>query len=281
MQEMIFLWVMALIWIIFAVVQDLRTKEIANWLNFSLIIFSLGFRFFYSLFSGSGFSFFYNGLIGLVIFFVLGNLFYYGRMFAGGDAKLLVSLGAVLPFYPDFLSNMQSFFVFFLIFLSVGSFYTLVTSTFFCLKKFDSFKKAFASEFKEKKKIIFLNMILGLIFMALGFINFVFIWLGVLIFMMSYLYLYANAVDKGCMIKKTNTKKLTEGDWLYSDLNIGRRIIKAKWEGLSKRNIKDIEKKYKTVRIRQGIAFSPVFLISFVIFAVITFLGIELWNAFW
>ena len=31
---------------IFAVVQDLKKREIANWVNFSLIIFALGFRFF-------------------------------------------------------------------------------------------------------------------------------------------------------------------------------------------------------------------------------------------
>ena len=43
------------------------------------------------------FNFFYQGLIGLGIFFVLGNAFYYGRFFAGGDAKLMISLGAILP----------------------------------------------------------------------------------------------------------------------------------------------------------------------------------------
>jgi len=50
------------------------------------------------LFSEAGFGFFYQGLIGLGIFFVLGNALYYGRMFAGGDAKLMIALGAVLPF---------------------------------------------------------------------------------------------------------------------------------------------------------------------------------------
>ena len=86
MIEMIFLICLAFVWIVFASVQDLKSREVANWLNFSLIIFALGFRFFYSLFNNN-FNFLYQGLIGLGIFFVLGNLFYYGRMFAGGDAK--------------------------------------------------------------------------------------------------------------------------------------------------------------------------------------------------
>jgi Flp pilus assembly protein protease CpaA len=61
MYEVIFLWILALVYIVFAVVQDAKTKEIANWITFSLIIFALGFRFFYSLFQGDGFVFFYNG----------------------------------------------------------------------------------------------------------------------------------------------------------------------------------------------------------------------------
>jgi Flp pilus assembly protein protease CpaA len=40
----------AFIWIFFAMMQDLRYREVADWLNFSLVLFALGFRFFYSLF---------------------------------------------------------------------------------------------------------------------------------------------------------------------------------------------------------------------------------------
>ena len=71
MFETIFLMILGAIWILFSVVEDLRKREVANWLNFSLIVFALGFRFFYSLFSDVGFNFFYQGLIGLGIFFVL------------------------------------------------------------------------------------------------------------------------------------------------------------------------------------------------------------------
>ena len=37
----IFLIILALIWLIFAVISDLKTREVPNWLNFSLIIFAL------------------------------------------------------------------------------------------------------------------------------------------------------------------------------------------------------------------------------------------------
>ena len=109
MFEVIFLFVLALIWIMFATVQDIRKREVANWVSFSLIIFALGFRFFYSLFSDMGFDFFYQGLIGFGIFLILGNLLYYGKMFAGGDAKLMIALGAVLPFSVIFKDNPVSY----------------------------------------------------------------------------------------------------------------------------------------------------------------------------
>ena len=70
MIEVYVLFGLGLIWILFAVVQDIRTREIANWLNFSLIIFALGFRFFYSLFEMNDFGFFYQGLIGFGMAFI-------------------------------------------------------------------------------------------------------------------------------------------------------------------------------------------------------------------
>ena len=140
MYEIIFLAVLGIIWIFFAVVQDLKTREIANWLNFSLIIFALGFRFFYSLFIGE-FGFFYQGIYGLGIFFIIGNLFYYGRIFAGGDAKLMIALGAVLPFKESFYENLNFFLIFLAVFLFVGAIYSLITSLWFSFRNFKSFKK--------------------------------------------------------------------------------------------------------------------------------------------
>lgn len=281
MYEVIFLWTLALIYIIFAVTQDIKTKEIANWITFSLIIFALGFRFFYSLFQGDGFVFFYNGLIGLGIFFMMGNLLYYGKVFAGGDAKLMISLGTILPYSPNIFSNLQGFFNFILVFLFAGFFYIFISSTFFCVKNFKSFKKEFLKQLKKNKKLIFIALSISILLLLFGFVERLSFILGILIFFTSYLYIYSKAIDESCMVKKIKTKNLREGDWLYSDLKIGKKIINAKWEGISKKDIREIAKKYKEVKIRQGIAFSPVFLISFVIFIVLVFFNMNLWNPFW
>lgn len=282
MIEIIFLIVLAFMWIIFATIQDLKKREIANWLNFSLIIFGLGFRFFYSLFSTTayGFSFFYQGLIGLGIFFVLGNLLYYGRMFAGGDAKLMISLGVILPFSQSFLVNIRIFVLFFLLFLFVGAIYGFGASLYIGLRNFKNFKKQFIKYFHKSKKKFYLIMVLALVLMVLGIKQSLLFAIGVFIFIFPYLFISAKAIDESCMIKEIKTNELREGDWLYKDIKIGKKMIKANWEGLNEKDIKILKKRYKKILIRQGIAFSPVFLVSFLIIVYIYLKMPELLSLF-
>jgi Flp pilus assembly protein protease CpaA len=266
MFEMLFLMVLALVWIVFASIQDLREREVANWLNFSLIIFALGFRFFYSLFEAGNFAFFYQGLIGLGIFLVVGNALYYGRMFAGGDAKLMIALGAVIGFSPSFSQNIKDYSFFLVLFLVSGALYGLVWSFVLILRNPFDFKKEFANQLRKNKKFIYPVMVLGLLFMSLGFVDLLIFYLGILIFLMPYLFFSAKAIEEVCMVKKIKVSKLTEGDWLYEDVKIGKKNIKAHWEGLNKEQIKEIQKKYKEVKVKQGIPFVPVFLISYLIY---------------
>ena len=96
MYESLFLIILAFIWLIVASVLDFKTREIPNWLNFSLITFALAFRALFSIVESEPLFFVY-GVLGFAMFFILANIFYYARIIAGGDAKLLMGLGAVLP----------------------------------------------------------------------------------------------------------------------------------------------------------------------------------------
>jgi len=212
-------------------------------------------------------------------FFVIGNLFYYGRIFAGGDAKLMMALGAVLPFKNNFYENMNFFLIFLMIFLFVGAIYTLITSFWFSFSNFKSFRKEFRKQLAKFKKHYLSGLLIAIILALLGFVNEIFLSLGMLIFVFLNLYIYAKAVDESSMIRKVKTGKLTEGDWLYKDTRVGRKTIKASWEGLNKQEIGLLKKKYKEIKIRFGIPFSPVFLISFLI--LIWFWKSGLRNPFW
>ncbi len=283
MFQVIFLVALALVWMAFAVIQDLKKREIANWVNFSLIIFALGFRFFYSLFNGTedgaGFNFFFQGLIGLGIFFILGNLLYYCRMFAGGDAKLLFALGAILPFSNSFSVNLKIFILFLILFLFAGAVYGLFVSITLIFSHFKKFKKEFAKQFKQNKTLFILSLFLALFFIILGFSDSFMVYFGILIFIIPYFYFSAKSLDEVCMIKKISPKNLTEGDWLYNDIRIGNKTIKKSWNGLTKDEINLLKKK-RYVLVRQGIPFSPAFLISFLILIYFWFFRSGIWLSF-
>ena len=150
MIEVIFLLALAFIWILFAAISDVRTTEIPNWLNLSLIIFALGFRFFYSLFAEQSFNFFYQGLISTGIFFILGIGLYYSRAFAGGDAKLMIALGPVLALTTNFYTNLEIAVSFLFLFLISGAAYGILATIFFAFKNHKNFKKEFKIAYKIK-----------------------------------------------------------------------------------------------------------------------------------
>lgn len=270
MIEAIFLIVLALIWLVFASVHDVRTTEVPDWLNFSLIAFALGFRFFYSLFALVNFSFFFQGLIGLGIFFVLGNLFYHGKMFAGGDAKLMIALGTILPFSFSLVENLKLFVAFLLVFFLTASIFGISTSIYFAIKNKNNFKKEFIKTYQKNKKISLVVQALALIVMMLGLINQQgLFYLGIFVFLSPLLFNFAKSVDEACMVKLVDSNKLMEGDWLYKPILVGNKKILAKWDGLSKQEIKLIQKHKKFVWIKKGVPFVPVFLISFIILCVL------------
>ena len=282
MIEVIFLLALAFIWVLFAAIYDLKTTEIPNWLNFSLIIFALGFRFFYSLFSSNNFTFFYQGIIGLGIFIILGNLLYYGRIFAGADAKLMIALGAILPLSYNLISNLQIFISFLLLFLLCGSVYGIVASIYLMTTNFKDFKKEFVIRYKKFFTINIIFSLLGISMMILGLLStLLLLYLGIFVFVLPLLYVYMKSVDESCMIKEVNPKSLMEGDWLYKDIKIGNRVLKANWDGLEKEDISLLVKRGKPVVIRRGIAFGPVFLISFLTLLYFYFINTGLWNSLW
>lgn len=257
----------ALLWIAAACITDIKKREVANWLSFSLIAIALAIRAFAAILIQKP-SFFLYGLAGLAVFFALGNVLYHTRIFAGGDAKLLIALGAVFATTPSFVNltsmRMPFLLLFFLNILLFGSAYGIFYSIFLAIKN----KKSFITEVKklnvETKKLrffflAFVSLLLVMLLMTKLY-NILFLLAIVLIF--PYLYIFVKAVENSCMIKLVSPKQLTEGDWLAKPVKIGKRTIKPKTEGLTVQDIAIIKKARKKVLVKQGMPFVPVFLIA-------------------
>ena len=264
--ENYFLIILAFVWIFIAVMQDFRKREVANWLNFSLIAIALAYRAFVSVFFLNYFYFVY-GLIGFGIFFLLANLFYYGRVFAGGDAKLLMALGSVLPFSLSFFENIEIFIYFLILLLFCGSVYGLIFSLVLSYKNRQAFVKEFSKQFSKNKKIFYVFVIFSiLVFIFVMFVKvYLFLWFSLILLIFPFLYVYAKAIEEACMIKSVKAKNLTIGDWLYEKVKVGRKTIKPNWEGLNEEELAILKKTKKKILIKQGIPFTPSFLIAFLV----------------
>ena len=262
MQEYYLLFGLGAIWTIFAVVQDLKKREVANWLNFSLIAFALAYRAFYAAFFEE-IRFFVFGLIGFVLFFVLAHLFYYARIFAGGDAKLLMGFGVILP-YSTFEELGYGSILFILALFFFGAIYGLIYSIFIAIKNKTKFSREFIKNLFKNRLFLIIILILSIVFIFIN-INQGIIFVFASIVLLS-LYIYALSLEK-CMIKLVNAKELQEGDWLEKNVRIGRRIIKKSVHGLSLEEIKSLKKNGKKVLIKEGIPFTPAFLFALVAMA--------------
>jgi len=265
--ENLFLIVLAFVWIIGAVLQDFRRREVDNLWNFSLIAIAIFYRLVVSI-SGGEYFFVLNGVIGFAIFLILGNLFYYTRLFAGGDAKLLIALGAILPLSYDWIVNLKIFGFFILLFFVAGSFWALFYALFLMTKNWKRFSKDFARRWLVLKGLLLLTFLFVIVWVVIVVVlgRFELILIGFILLLFPILLVFAKSIEEGCLIKRVSPKDITEGDWLYEDIKVGKKKIRASWEGLSKKDLELIQGKYKKkVMVKYGIPFTPSFLIGFII----------------
>lgn len=255
-----FLFWLFLIGIMVAVFQDLKRREIDDWLNLLLIFTSFSFIIFKAIIEENPSLVYQLGFL-VVIMFSFMNLFYYGRVFAGGDAKLLFALTALFigTTFVETLVNAGSFLLFLMI---AGSVYGLTYSLVIYFRNFGRVNKSIKKEFRKELVLIFKA---GLVFFILGFFNIYFFLFGIFTFLFPLLYIFTKGLENVLMIKVIKGKDLREGDWLFKDVKVGRKIVKANWDGVSVSDIK-LMKDLRFVKIRQGMAFAPSFLIAFLIY---------------
>lgn len=283
MQEYYFLFGLALTWTVFAVVQDLRTREVSNWLNFSFIAFALAYRAFYSAIYERA-EFFLFGLGGVLLFIALGYLFYYARVFAGGDAKLLMGLGGVLPIesVKDYVF-IGGGFIFAL--LLMGAAYGLCYSMFLAFGNWSKFSSSFKRELGLRRGIF--NAYFG-VMLALAVISVVLfrgaagIYFSIFFLVAGFfalVYVFGKAIENSVMRKLVLPIDLREGDWIEGDIvlkiNGKRHVIKKSMHGLTLEDIRILKRAggNRRILIKEGIPFTPAFLLALLVF-------FYLWSGF-
>ncbi len=260
---------------------DLKTYEVPDWLNYSLIALGVGGNLIFSIVFWD-FTYMLRSLFGLAAALIIGLVMYYSGQWGGGDSKMLFGLGALLglnyplriDFFVKFLINM----------LFAGALYGIIWMSVLAIKNRKKIWKKFVEKLKEKKykntRIIsgFVS-ILGLA--ALNFIDinaeikFVFSLTILVFYFLNYLFVLVKVVEDTSMIKQVPPEKLTEGDWIVEDIIVGKkRITGPKDLGITKKQIAHLLKlkqkgKIKKIKVKYGIPFVPSFFIA-MIYTIIT-----------
>ena len=268
-------YIIAIIGLVIASYTDLKTREVPDWLNYSMIFAGLGIWLIYSLITSDFYPILYS-IIGFIALVCFGFFMFYSSQWGGGDSKMLMAMGALLGFNLKFDSLLLTFVANILI---VGAVYGMLWSFALALMNRKSFlrnfKKLFHDKFNTRIRRALYAMIILLIILSFfqkDFITkFLLISIGAIIFLTFILYIFSKAVEKSCMIKYVNPTQLTEGDWIVKDIKInGKYIAGPKDLGIEKKNISKLIKFYKQgkikrVLIKNGIPFVPSFLIAFII----------------
>jgi Flp pilus assembly protein protease CpaA len=131
--------------ILLACFQDVKRREVDDWLNLSIFFAGTFFLIFNNISSS-----FPIGSYGLFVFLIalISFLLYNARFFAGGDAKILFSLS---PLFYDFFffKSIENFLTFFVFLIFAGAIYGLGFIFVLSIKNFYSLKKEFIINFRK------------------------------------------------------------------------------------------------------------------------------------
>ncbi len=258
-------------------ITDMRTREVPDWLSYSLIVLGVALGGVESVFSSS----FYpvlSSIIGLVIGIIIGYVMFYAGQWGGGDSKLIMGLGALFGFsiFNGFsLFNLPLFLIFLINTIFIGAFYGLIWAVIMIFQKWKEFYKEASIHLKaplttklRKAMLVLVSLCIILsIIITPTFFRIVFVVVAIIIFSMFYIWIIVTAIEKACMIKKVSVSKLTEGDWIAKEVKIKNKIVVGPKDlGISKEQIASLKRlKIKEVIVKEGIPFVPSFFIAYLV----------------
>lgn len=260
-----------------ASITDLKKREVPDLVSFMLIGFCLGIRGIYSiLLSNPGP--FIEGLVGFVICLLVSLAMYYGGQWGGGDAKMLMGIGASLGI-PLSLASFPLILVFFIHLLLAGAVFGLLFSAIIAARNWKKFKAEFFRHLR-RKEIVYMQLSAGMIaviaIVSVLLITDFLVKMAALItagafLIFVYLFAFVRSVERSCMHRKALPKELTEGDWLAKPVIVDKEIvISQKNIGLTKSQLRQLaelyrRKKIKHVVLKEGIPFLPSFLAAYLL----------------
>jgi len=278
------IWFVGIILFIAAII-DIKTREVPDFLSYTLIAVALASN---AISSAAQLSFvpILGSLAGLLFAFCLGWALFYLGQWGGGDSKLIIGIGAAfgLPIITanslnlDIISYLKSDIVALLSnMILVGALYAMMMAFILAFRNKDAVMKKTSELLKESRawRIPFSAMLIvasvTIYFLTSGFERNLLIILLLLCAGFSYLWVFVKAVEETAMKKWVSPQKVTEGDWFAESVIVGKKtIVSNKDPGITKEQIKELmaafkKGKIKKVKIKEGIPFVPNFFLSYLV----------------
>lgn len=262
-------------------ITDFQRREVADWVNFSMIAAGLGIRLLFAITNQDVF-FFVIPLLWIGAVWLFGIGMYYAGQWGGGDAKMLMGMGALFGTYPfahdkiPAVFNTQHNIMFmghvFVNIAIVGALYGLAWAIFLGLKNRKTFSKKFRELSKDNKLILKIFIGVGAVIVVSSFflqeriLQNLGMLIGILIGIFPYVHIASKSVEE-CMIRFMSTSELTEGEWIVDEItHKGKYITGPKELGITNEQI-ELFKKYKIkgAKVKVGIPFVPVFFIATIV----------------
>ncbi len=285
--------IVALFALIVASITDLRNREVPDYVSYGLIFVAFAISIINAIIEWN-YIYLVQSVMGFIIGLIVAYSMFYMGQWGGGDSKLIMGLGAILgfnilPLFNVFIFGEINLWLLILIanIVFFGAAYGLAWSIFLAIKHRKLFTKSLMLWLKKREIIITrrVMMVSVLLLIILVFtlmpeeFRLLLLAFIALFYVIFYMWLFVKVIEESCMVKDVAVGKLTEGDWIYKDVYIGKKFITGPKDlGVSREQIALLKKyasrgKIKTVTIKEGIPFIPAFLIAFIATMIMYFAG--------
>ncbi len=266
------IFIIVLIALLIGTYTDFKVREVPDWLNYGLIFIGIGLRIIFSV-AYQDASYLIEGLFGLGAFFIIALVMFYGGQWGGGDAKMVMGLGALIGLEL----SIDAFLIGFIINIVIcGAVFGILFSIYLVARDWRRFTKEFNKRFRAKRRekwaVWIATVVLLVISLSLPVhLKISMVILAGMLLLTFYMFVYLKAVEAASMIKWVSPERLTEGDWVVEDVVVGgKRICGPKDLGIELSQIKRLIRlkkkgKVRRVLVKYGIPFVPSFLLAFLL----------------
>ena len=253
----------AFVALIIASYNDLKTREVPDYLSYTLIGLAIVTRLLWFV-SDQTIEILFWAPIAFSVLFLFSYLMYKAGQWGGGDVKIMMGLSVLLSWLP--WNDFPFFIDFFLNSLIVGAFYGMIAVGVIGILNFKELKK-----YLTQIDYILLPALFIVVVVLFKLLPPLFAFLAALIFVSVGLFKYFKVIETNFLHQNVAVPNLTEGDWLLEDVKIKGRVVVPKREiGLIDEDLKKLKsfylkKKIQKVQIKVGVPFVPAFLISLIV----------------